>query len=139
MDREETVEDQFRWPWSSPGEYTARSTYKMLTQGSITHPLGEAIWRNMATPKSKQFVWLAAQDRIWSSERRHRHGLQDQASRCEVCMQEIETSEHILMQCVVTREVWHICREILELTFEEPNRASTFEDERIVWAPRGGG
>jgi hypothetical protein len=43
-------------------------------------------------------------------------------------MQEIETSEHILMQCVVTREVWHICREILEQTFEEPSRASTFEE-----------
>jgi hypothetical protein len=43
-------------------------------------------------------------------------------------MQEIETSEHILMQCVVTREVWHICRETLELTFEEPTQASTFEE-----------
>jgi hypothetical protein len=126
--REETGDDQFRWPWSSSGVYTARSTYKMLTQGSIAHPLGEAIWRNKATPKSKLFVWLAAQDRIWSSERRYRHGLQDHATRCEVCMQEIETCEHILMQCVVTREVWHICRETLELTFEEPTQASTFEE-----------
>jgi hypothetical protein len=126
--REETVEDQFCWPWSSSGEYTARSTYKMLTQGNTAHPLGMAIWRNKATPKSKQFVWLAAQDRIWSADRRHRHGLQAQATLCEVCMQEIEISEHILMQCMVTREVWHICREILKLTFEKPSRESTFED-----------
>jgi hypothetical protein len=47
-------------------------------------------------------------------------------------MQEIETSEHILLQCVVAREVWHICRELLDLSFEEPNRDSTFGGSRSM-------
>jgi hypothetical protein len=93
------------------------------------HPLGRANWRNKATPKSKLFVWLAAQGRIWSSDRRFRHGLQDRATACEVCLQEIiETSEHILIQCVVAREVWHIVRHMLDLNFEVPTAACTFQD-----------
>jgi hypothetical protein len=43
-------------------------------------------------------------------------------------MQEAETSEHILLQCVAAREVWHICRQKLELDFVEPTRASFFQD-----------
>jgi hypothetical protein len=56
--------DVFSWPWSSSGQYTARSTYKMLVQGSTRFQLGEAIWKNKATPKSKHFVWLAVHHRI---------------------------------------------------------------------------
>jgi hypothetical protein len=58
--RDVAAEDVFRWPWSRSGVYTARSTYRMLTQGGVLHPLGTANWRNKATPKSKLFVWLAA-------------------------------------------------------------------------------
>jgi hypothetical protein len=128
ISRDTDMADQFCWPWSRAGVYTARSTYKMLSLGNCTHPLGHAIWRNRATPKSKLFVWLAQHGRIWSSDRRFRHGLQDHARPCEVCLQETETSEHILLQCVVAREVWHICRHQLDLDFEEPTRTSTFED-----------
>jgi hypothetical protein len=42
-------------------------------------------------------------------------------------MQEPETSQHILTQCVVAREVWHICRQKLDLHFEEPSRDSQFQ------------
>jgi hypothetical protein len=32
------------------------------------------------------------------------------------------------MQCVMAREVWHICRETLELNIEEPGLHNTNED-----------
>jgi hypothetical protein len=59
VEREIDLVDKFLWSWTQAGVYTARSTYKMLTQGSCTHPLGQAIWRNKGMPKSKLFVWLA--------------------------------------------------------------------------------
>jgi hypothetical protein len=128
VDRAVDTPDQFLWPWSRSGTYTARSTYRMLTQGSCFHPLGRAIWRNNGTPKSKLFVWLAQQGRIWSLDRRFRHGIQDEERPCQVCLQEKETSEHILLQCVAAREVWHICRIKLGLDFEDPTRNCCFQD-----------
>jgi hypothetical protein len=128
VDRDMEAEDQFCWPWSRTGVYTARSTYKLLTQEQHQHPLGQAIWKNRGTPKSKLFVWLAQQDRIWSSGRRFHHGLQAQPTPCAVCLQETETANHILLQCVVAREVWHICRQMLDLHFEEPVRTSSLRE-----------
>jgi hypothetical protein len=78
-------------------------------------------------PKSKMFVWLAQQGRIWSLDHRFRHGLQEEERPCQVCLQETENSEHILLQCVATREVWHICRQKLKLDFEQPTRTSFFK------------
>jgi hypothetical protein len=40
MEREIDSVDRFLWPWTQSGVYTARSTYRMLTHGSCTHPLG---------------------------------------------------------------------------------------------------
>jgi hypothetical protein len=76
--------DVFSWPWSSSGQYTARSTYKLLMQGSTSFQLGEAIWKSRATPKSKHLVWLAVQHRIWTLERRYRHGIQTNNPPCFV-------------------------------------------------------
>jgi hypothetical protein len=36
--------------------------------------LGKAIWKNKAAPKAMQLLWLAAQDRVWTSERQSKHG-----------------------------------------------------------------
>jgi hypothetical protein len=36
MDRDATAVDQFFWPWSSSGQYTARSAYKPMCLGAET-------------------------------------------------------------------------------------------------------
>jgi hypothetical protein len=97
--------DTFSWPWSSSRKYTASSTYKMLMQGNKLFALATAICESKTTPKAKQFMWLAAQHKIWTANRRVRHGLQTIKSSCFVCLQEEDTTEHILIQCVFAREV----------------------------------
>jgi hypothetical protein len=119
--------DAFSWPWSSSGKYTASSTYKMLMQGNKLFALATAIWESKATPKAKQFMWLAAQHRIWTADRRVRHGLQTIKSPCFVCLQEEDTAEHILIQCVFAREVWFTCRQLLGAQFELPSVSSLLE------------
>ena len=54
-------------------------------------------------------MWLAILHRLWTSDRRVRHGQQDEISHCHLCDQEEDTIEHILMQCVFARQVWHLC------------------------------
>jgi hypothetical protein len=122
------VEDRFLWPWTGSGAYTTSSTYNLMAQGSIMFELAEAIWESRATPKSKFFVWLAAHHRIWTSDRRARHGLQATSSPCFVCLQKEDTAEHILVRCVYAREGWFSCRERLGAQFEIPEEGSSIQD-----------
>jgi hypothetical protein len=120
--------DRFSWPWTSSNCYTASSAYNMLVQRNERTALAEAIWESKGTPKSKRFMWLAAQHRIWTSDRRARHGLQRTSAACFVCLQEEDTAEHLLIQCVFAREVWQRCKQLLEANFEIPSTQSTLED-----------
>jgi hypothetical protein len=80
MQRDRDVSDEFSWLCSGSGNYSARSTYVMLCQGSERFPLSDCIWKSKAPMKcKKKIVWHAAQHRIWTSHRRERHGLQDQS------------------------------------------------------------
>ena len=56
--------------------------------------------------KCRIFIWLALQFRLWTLDRRARHGLQDEASACYTCLQETDTVSHILVGCVYSRQVW---------------------------------
>ncbi|KAM0911282.1 hypothetical protein ACQ4PT_013589 [Festuca glaucescens] len=128
IQRNVNTPDVFKWPWTSSGQYSAKSTYTMLMHGNERAQLGDAIWRSKATPKSKLFIWLAAQRRIWTSDRRARFGLQQHTSACFVCEQEEDTADHIILQCVVARETWHSCGRALGLNFQVPTVDSTLVD-----------
>lgn len=63
-----------------------------------------------APPKVKLFFWLALHGRIWTADRRKRHGLQDLAD-CALYGQEDKTVDHLLVSCVYARELWrHLLR-----------------------------
>jgi hypothetical protein len=66
--------DRFRWTGSPSGEYSAKSTYKMLCQGRTTVAFYKPIWRSFAPLKCKIFCWLALKHRLWTSDRRARWG-----------------------------------------------------------------
>jgi hypothetical protein len=121
--------DLFAWKGSSSGQYSAKDTYNYLRQGRECFAAAEWIWSPWAPAKCKIFAWLAIQHRLWTANRRTRHGLQDHTSPCFVCLQEEDTVEHLLMQCSFAREVWFRCLRRLEIQVQEPQRGSTLE----VW------
>ncbi|XBI53240.1 hypothetical protein VPH35_035486 [Triticum aestivum] len=46
------------------------------------------------------------QYRIWTSDRRARHGLQDEPSPCYFYLQDQDDTDHILSSCTYAKEVW---------------------------------
>uniref|UniRef100_A0A8R7TJR7 Reverse transcriptase zinc-binding domain-containing protein n=1 Tax=Triticum urartu TaxID=4572 RepID=A0A8R7TJR7_TRIUA len=82
INRDPTSEDHFSWPADPSGSYMAKSTYHRLCQGAERAPYATCIWKSWAILKCKIFVWLAVQHRIWTSDRRARHGLQTASSPC---------------------------------------------------------
>ena len=125
------AEDKPIWAWNNNGTYTASSAYKMLCQGGIRFHSFSAIWKCWTPLACKIFMWLAVQYRLWTADRRVRHGLQDQTSACFLCDQEEDTVDHILLQCVFARQVWYLCMCRMHL---DPVFALTL---RIVWCHGG--
>ena len=123
-------EDKFTWPCAGEeGSYSAKATYGRLCQGLIRAPAATAIWRSYAPLKLKIFAWLASQHRIWTSDRRARHGLQELPSPCFTCLREEDNVEHILARCVYAQEVWFTCLDRLQL----PTTAPSTEDTIVEW------
>jgi hypothetical protein len=78
------------------------------------------------------FMWLAAQHRIWTSDRRVRHGLQAQTASCFVCEQEEDTAEHILVQCVHARQAWFTGSQLGPFAFTMPEQVSELRDRWLL-------
>lgn len=96
--------DRFIWRWTNDGVYSASSAYRAFFLGRVPLLGASLIWRAAVPPKVKFFFWLAIHGRLWTAERRKRHGLQPDAT-CALCDQEDETYNHLLLSCVFTREV----------------------------------
>ncbi|XP_066333343.1 uncharacterized protein [Miscanthus floridulus] len=87
------------------------------------------LWKTKAPARVKFFFWLALHHRLWTAERRKRHGLQDDDA-CVLCGQESETADHLFIGCVLTREVWFALLAPLGLTVLAPGHT---EDATSWW------
>jgi len=97
--------DVLSWHLTESGNYSAASAYGAMFLGSSPVRGAAQLWKTAAPPRVRFFYWLALQDRCWTGERRHRHGLQP-TDACITCDQEPETIDHILLGCAYSREVW---------------------------------
>jgi hypothetical protein len=99
------LSDRFVWKWSSDGKYSASSAYRAFFAGSSELLGARELWQTKAPPRVKFLFWLALHRRLWTAERRKRHGLQDDDA-CVFCSQEPETSDHLFVGCVQVRQLW---------------------------------
>jgi hypothetical protein len=67
-----------------------------------------------SSPHAKFSTACRAQHRIWASDRRFRHGLQDSASACYFCLQGEDIADHILVQSA--KQIWYTW--FLQLQFD---------------------
>ncbi|XP_073367930.1 uncharacterized protein [Aegilops tauschii subsp. strangulata] len=131
-----SLQDEAFCPWNSKQVYTSASAYRMLFKGAINVTFAKWVWKCWAPLTCKIFMWLAIQYRIWTSDRRLRHGLQDAISPCYLCDQDEDAVDHLLVKCVISRQVWHMAlsrtrlgpslapnaNDILEHWWETPSR-----------------
>ncbi|WVZ79026.1 hypothetical protein U9M48_026654 [Paspalum notatum var. saurae] len=101
----ESVEDRVVWRWTTDGQYSARSAYLALNHGSQEFPGYELIWNSWMPLRVKIFLWLAFRRRLWTADRRRRHGL-DARDTCFLCDSEQESIDHILVSCSFVRSIW---------------------------------
>lgn len=61
---------------------------------------------------------LATYLEFWMADRRRCHGL-DTVANCQLCDQELEMPEHVLVSCSFTRQVWSVVLAYHELSLSD--------------------
>jgi hypothetical protein len=97
--------DRLIWAWSASAAYSSASAYNVLFTGQTVLQGAKELWKTRAPNSCRLFFWLALLGRCWTSDRLLRHGLPNHAP-CALCSQEEQTIDHLLLRCVVSREVW---------------------------------
>lgn len=116
--------DKHVWAWETSGEFTSKSAYKTFFTGSTKFGQYKCLWRSWALLRAKMFLWMALADYRWTSDRLAKRGL-DHPERCRLCDQEQETIQHILIQCMVVREVWFLALQQVGLSTLAPSLEHT--------------
>jgi hypothetical protein len=86
----------------------------------------DLVWDSWAPLRIKLFLWLALRKRLWTADRRRRHGLEAQ-DNCYLCDQEPESIDHIIVQCSYAKQVWWFIRSALQETSQLQPTDSIYE------------
>lgn len=121
------VPDRFIWRWTADGKYSASSAYQSFFIGMSSMIGAKQLWKVKVPLKVKFFFWIALHGRLWTAERRWRHGLQQQGT-CVLCDQELETTNHLLASCVYAKGTWYHCLQLAGMQTFAPQGDVTVVD-----------
>ena len=107
------------------GSYSCKSAYSSMFTGTVRFSPWKRIWRSWAPPNCRFFIWLAVNNKCWTSDRLAKRGLPHQPA-CPLCDQEAESINHLLSGCVLSREVWAWLLRELKLNVLPPTSSSRF-------------
>ncbi|KAK1661405.1 hypothetical protein QYE76_049564 [Lolium multiflorum] len=105
VEKDSTRPDSIAWKGTESGSYTAKGTYRMLCKGGIRWSMCGSVWGSFSPMKCKVFAWPTLRYRLWISDRRARHGLQEHPDTCYTCLQEEDNIDHIFTLCPYARQV----------------------------------
>jgi hypothetical protein len=66
------------------------------------------LWKTQALGRVRFFSWLVLHGHCWTSDKLQCHGLSDKDDYT-LCVQEVETLDHLLLGCVHSRELGFVC------------------------------
>ena len=122
------IEDAIAWTWESSGTFSARSAYRAHFAGRIESAGAVQVWRCRAPPACKFFTWLATRNRCWTANRLQRRQL-PHPSACPFCDQLPETLDHLLLGCVLARQVWS---KVMN-TWSRPDWTPSADSKLVEW------
>ena len=103
--------------------YSVKNGYKALIHSQrwdeVELPL-KLYWDPSCLPKDEFFLWLAYQNSIPTTDGSHKMGFEG-PSRCVLCRQNREDTNHILLCCLYTQHCWDWLRYMLGWHAPMPN------------------
>jgi hypothetical protein len=99
------VPDAFTWLLTESGSYSTASAYRLQFLGSTDSPLVTSIWEAWAPAKHRLLAWLIVQNRVLTADRLMARQWPN-SYFCPLCRRNLETAEHLLIECPWSRSLW---------------------------------
>lgn len=94
------------WQWTSDQRYSVHSAYQAFFLGQHSFAYANLLWHVKGPAKCKFFLWFGFQQRCWMADLLQKRGINSH-SACPFCPHDLETANHIPLDCVFARQVWH--------------------------------
>lgn len=94
----------FGWKCMS-GSYSAASAYRLQFMGSTDSPRVTSIWEAWAPAKHRLLAWLIVQNCVLTADRLMARQWPN-SYFCPLCRRNLETAEHLLIECPWSRSLW---------------------------------
>jgi hypothetical protein len=116
----ENAHDSIRWHFEASGEYLARSAYLLQFEGSISSDIAPMLWEGWSPGKCRFFLWTAELNRILTADALQRRGWENEYF-CQLCLRNLETPLHLLVECTWARKVWEELASLFRLPSLNPD------------------
>lgn len=123
--------DKAVWKLKKDGIFTVKSFYHYLAnnEGERVRFPDSQIWKVRAPPRITFFAWEAVQECILTIDKLMRRG-HILVSGCYLCMEAVESCNHLLLWCPVTYSLWNIVHSLLGINWII---GGTVKNELWVW------
>jgi hypothetical protein len=105
MNLDHDTPDQLLWRWCSSGHNSSKVSLFGYVPWPSRGARGKRSMKDQGPNEYQFLLWLAMQNRYWTVERLHRHGMHSD-STCALCDQQPKSIDHLLFACVFSRHVW---------------------------------
>jgi hypothetical protein len=95
----------FAWRWTTTRECSSKLAYEAMFAGESCIVGVKELWKAKSPNKCRLFIWLTLLNRCWTGLWPRKQDLRDN-NICPLCSEETESIDHLLSQCVFSREVW---------------------------------
>ena len=104
--RLQDFEDCVVWVGAKDGSFAVKQLYGELeSRRGMVFP-SKVIWNTWVLPKAGIFAWEATWNKILTLDNVQKRGWAV-ANKCYLCKREEESTDHFLIHCDLTRDLWH--------------------------------
>lgn len=103
-------QDQIIWAFEKSGRFSTKSFTLELDKLKPPHHEDaiKGVWRGLVPHRIEVFVWIALMGKINTRSKLAALGIiPEENNICPMCLSSIETSDHLLLHCNVSKQVWN--------------------------------
>ncbi|XP_048493141.1 uncharacterized protein LOC104908756 [Beta vulgaris subsp. vulgaris] len=134
-----SCDDYLVWAPNKSGIFSVKSASLELAKGSIStsHDIIKGVWRGLVPYRIEIFCWLALLEKINTKSKLGRLGIIpiDEAN-CVFCNAELETTNHLLLHCRFSWNLWSWWLNLWGLSWSFPE---TIKNAFLQWQIYGKG
>ena len=115
--------DELIWAPTQEGKYSVKMGCLAISHQILDIKKSRAFmfcWNSIVLPKAGCFSWLALRKRILTGDRLQKLNIV-QNFKCVLCLEGLESVDHLFVQCKVAQECWSFVLQKLNVMFPLPN------------------